>query len=209
MLPEYKSAVRARIAQAALKVFAKTGYHDSRMDDVAAEAGLSKPTLYEYVQSKEDLLKAISESSKESMVASLTIGVQGTREVLRRNYENLVASRGSLHLGFEIVSLSSHDETVGRINREVYTAKREALTSFLRRQQEGGTIGREIDPELAAQLLTSVYADVATQLTLGFDESEVRERWSKSVTAILGEHGERGSAQSPRRQAAAREAGSR
>ena len=36
-----------RILDAALKVFAETGYSGATMDMVAIEAGLSKPTLYQ------------------------------------------------------------------------------------------------------------------------------------------------------------------
>jgi len=71
VLPEYKNIVRMKIIQAALKVFSKKGYHNSKMDEIAEEAALSKPTLYKYVQSKEDILKTISESSIKSTKQSL------------------------------------------------------------------------------------------------------------------------------------------
>ena len=37
-----------RILDAALKVFSRSGYSGASMDTVATEAGLSKPTLYQY-----------------------------------------------------------------------------------------------------------------------------------------------------------------
>nr|MBP9183997.1 helix-turn-helix transcriptional regulator [Fuscovulum sp.] len=43
------------ILDAALKVFAATGYSGATMDAVAAEAGVTKPTLYSYFPSKESL----------------------------------------------------------------------------------------------------------------------------------------------------------
>ena len=44
-----------RILEAALKVFSASGYTGASMDAVAIEAGLSKPTLYQYFDSKEQL----------------------------------------------------------------------------------------------------------------------------------------------------------
>lgn len=44
-----------QILTAALRVFARDGISRSRIADIAAEAGISTSTLYEYYQSKEDL----------------------------------------------------------------------------------------------------------------------------------------------------------
>ena len=46
-------ARRRAILGAALKVFSEAGYSGATMDAVALEAGLSKPTLYQYFKSKE------------------------------------------------------------------------------------------------------------------------------------------------------------
>jgi AcrR family transcriptional regulator len=44
-----------KILDAAMRVFARTGLERSKMSDVAAEAGVSQGTLYNYVESKEAL----------------------------------------------------------------------------------------------------------------------------------------------------------
>jgi AcrR family transcriptional regulator len=48
-----------RILQAATRVFARTGLENSKMSDVAAEAGVSQGTLYNYVESKEALFRLL------------------------------------------------------------------------------------------------------------------------------------------------------
>ena len=48
-----------RILDAALKVFSQSGYSGASMDAVAAESGLSKPTLYQYFPAKEALFQAM------------------------------------------------------------------------------------------------------------------------------------------------------
>jgi AcrR family transcriptional regulator len=53
-----KDARPAEIAHAALDVFVARGFAAARLDDIAAQAGISKGTLYLYFSSKEDLLKA-------------------------------------------------------------------------------------------------------------------------------------------------------
>ncbi len=54
-----KEARPAEIIDAALEVFVEKGFAASRIDDVAARAGVSKGTLYLYYASKESLLKAV------------------------------------------------------------------------------------------------------------------------------------------------------
>ncbi|MFZ1468725.1 MAG: TetR/AcrR family transcriptional regulator [Paracoccaceae bacterium] len=56
-----------RILDAALKVFAQSGYSGASMDAVASEAGLSKPTLYQYFTSKEALFQAMMLGKRDRM----------------------------------------------------------------------------------------------------------------------------------------------
>ena len=56
------------ILEAALKVFAATGYTGTKMDAVAAEAGVTKPTLYSYFPSKESLFQAMMLGKRDQML---------------------------------------------------------------------------------------------------------------------------------------------
>jgi AcrR family transcriptional regulator len=52
-------AVREQqMLDAAVAVFSAAGFHDASMDDIAARAGISKPMLYAYLGSKEELFVA-------------------------------------------------------------------------------------------------------------------------------------------------------
>jgi AcrR family transcriptional regulator len=71
-----KAARPAEILAAALSSFAERGYAATRLDDVAARAGVTKGTLYLYFPSKEELFKAVVRQSvvpniarNEAMVA--------------------------------------------------------------------------------------------------------------------------------------------
>jgi TetR/AcrR family fatty acid metabolism transcriptional regulator len=46
---------RERIIDAAIKLFARLGYHQTKLDEVAKQAEIAKGTLYLYFKSKEDL----------------------------------------------------------------------------------------------------------------------------------------------------------
>lgn len=54
-----KQARPAELVAAALALFVERGFAGTRLDDVAARAGVSKGTLYLYFENKEDLFKAV------------------------------------------------------------------------------------------------------------------------------------------------------
>ena len=64
-----KDARPAELLAAALDLFVEKGYAGTRLDDVAARAGVSKGTLYLYFENKEELFKAVV---RESVVARIS-----------------------------------------------------------------------------------------------------------------------------------------
>jgi TetR/AcrR family transcriptional repressor of mexJK operon len=57
-----------RILAAALKVFSRSGYSGASMEAVAAEARLSKPTLYQYFAGKEQLFASVMAQKRDKML---------------------------------------------------------------------------------------------------------------------------------------------
>lgn len=53
--PDVSAERRTQIIQAALVCFTRKGYNNTTMDDIVAESGLSKGTLYWYFESKDAL----------------------------------------------------------------------------------------------------------------------------------------------------------
>lgn len=54
-----KTAKRVRLVEAAAEVFARRGFHATKMQEVATAAGVAKGTLYEYFATKEDLFLSV------------------------------------------------------------------------------------------------------------------------------------------------------
>ena len=57
-----RSAKRADIIQHAAEVFSRTGYHESKMQDIPTHAEIGKGTIYEYFRTKEELFLAVYDS---------------------------------------------------------------------------------------------------------------------------------------------------
>jgi AcrR family transcriptional regulator len=76
------------ILDAARKVFAKKGFADATMDEIAAACGLAKGTLYIYFKSKRDVyLRTLQHGATELLerVTANMLGVTGVRAKLRAN----------------------------------------------------------------------------------------------------------------------------
>ncbi len=57
---ELRQSKRLAILHAAARMFNERGYHETSLADIAASLHVTKPTLYYYVQSKEDMLAQIA-----------------------------------------------------------------------------------------------------------------------------------------------------
>jgi TetR/AcrR family fatty acid metabolism transcriptional regulator len=61
---------REAILRAATKVFARNGYFNSKVADIAQEAGVADGTVYLYFKSKEEILHCIFDRSMEEAISS-------------------------------------------------------------------------------------------------------------------------------------------
>lgn len=61
---------RAAILRAAIRVFAHHGYFNSKVADIAREAGVADGTVYLYFKSKEEILHSIFDRSMEEAIAA-------------------------------------------------------------------------------------------------------------------------------------------
>lgn len=70
-------AVRERqILDAAVEVFSRNGYHAASMDEIAEAAGVSKPMVYTYLGSKEDLFAKCIQREAQRLLEAVSAGVQ-------------------------------------------------------------------------------------------------------------------------------------
>jgi AcrR family transcriptional regulator len=189
VIPEYKEVAKTKIIKAARTVFAKKGYHDSTMDDVAKEIGVSKGALYSYFTSKEDLLKEISLQGHQQLRTILkeTGKCQNLQEALEQIYTMITEKyKGNLHTHFEVVAIASHDIKIRRIVFEDYEKDIKAVEAFIEQKKKQGFIRTDVDARALAELFTALYMGTMAKLVIGFQNKDVHDQWIKSMILILG-----------------------
>ncbi|MBV7696911.1 TetR/AcrR family transcriptional regulator [Streptomyces sp. TRM70350] len=85
-------AVREQqMLDAAVQIFGQRGYIAASMDDIAELAGVSKPLVYLYLNSKDDLFTACIRREAQALFAAVRAGVRRELPADRQLWEGLLA----------------------------------------------------------------------------------------------------------------------
>jgi AcrR family transcriptional regulator len=161
---------RRLILDAAVRVFARKGYHASRVGDIAKDAGVAYGLVYHYFDSKDAVLEAVFREAWGRLLAAI-------REV----EESHEPAPAQLRTVAKIVLRAWRDDPdlVRLLVREVTRSARvhheaeeisqafAALERILRRGQDEGTIRRDLDPRLTAWMLYGALEEILTGWVLG------------------------------------------
>src|SRR3989442_11262936 len=66
-----------QIIDAAIRVFARTGYYNSRVSDIAREAGIASGTIYLYFKTKDEILVTLFREKMAEWVAYVRREIAG------------------------------------------------------------------------------------------------------------------------------------
>ena len=152
----HEEARPGEILDAALDCFAERGFAATRLEDVAARAGVTKGTAYLYFESKEELFKAVVRAFVVPTIEHIEEAVEGTGPAAER-VERVVAAWVEKGYGGRIGALpklmiaeAGNFPELARFYRdEVVLRVLRLITGLLRRGIEQGEF-REVDVEQAA-----------------------------------------------------------
>ena len=149
---------RDGLIAAARSVFERQGFAATRMGDIAAEAGVSHGTVYTYFDTKEDVLAATMEQLIEQLLQSIR-GADLTDPVARiananERYLNAFSANAPLLRVVEEVSVT--DERFSLILDDLRSTHMQRVAAQIRRQQQDGTVHRDLDPRATAAALCAM-----------------------------------------------------
>jgi len=143
------------LTDVALRVFARKGYDGASMDDVAAEAGITKASIYHHVAGKEELLargfgRALDAlyAILEEREASSGRPVERLRHIVRRVSEITTAHLAEVTLLFRARGNS-------QVERDALERRRRfdrVVADLVTQAQGAGDVRADLDPRLVARL---------------------------------------------------------
>jgi AcrR family transcriptional regulator len=156
---------RATILRAAGPLFARDGYAGTRLDDVAAAAGVTKPILYRHFESKKALYVALLDKHEADLptfferVAGVAPGLEPDALVRLVLEHWLDYVRENRHAWAMLFRDASGGDELRRRRLEVSARAREVMAGFV--AAVGGTRVPDEQVEPTAELLTSGLAGLA------------------------------------------------
>lgn len=183
VFPEYKENVKARIFEAAITVFREKGYNNSRNIDIAQEVGLSVGITSYYFQNRRNLLLAVAAQALSGPFDK-SMKLENYQD-LEDSFQTILKDKDGLHLNFEIAALAANDADLRKIYRKAYQEKINTLKKFIKTQQIEGEIRKDRDAEVLALQIMALYNNIAMQLILDYNTSQINKQWKKTLHTIL------------------------
>ncbi len=163
---------RERILDAAVRVFAKKGFHATRVSEVAKAAGVADGTIYLYFKSKDQLLVSLFEDRVERLLTFLHTelpATAGASEKLRRIIElQLGLLEGERDLA-EVITVILRQST--KLMKEYaapkFTAYLDAIARVVADGQASGELRGDVSPHLAARAIFGALDGITMTWALG------------------------------------------
>ncbi|HXJ36286.1 MAG TPA: TetR/AcrR family transcriptional regulator [Candidatus Eisenbacteria bacterium] len=186
---------RARIVDAARRLFASRGFDEVTMADVAADAGVARATVFNHFGSKHALVEAITEdviayydgmlrnaladtsTPTPTLVRALFDEMGAGIEEDRRFYRGVFREIAKVRLGL--------DE--GGVGQRAGEAALELLVQLLARGQERGELSRTFRAQDLASAFDSLVNGTITHWLYGDAAEPLRERMGRAAAVFLGE----------------------
>jgi TetR/AcrR family transcriptional regulator, fatty acid metabolism regulator protein len=181
---------RRLLLDAAVRVFARKGFHAARVGDIAEEAGVAHGLLYHYFSSKDEVLATIFRETWTDLLDAVSDVEQsdaGAREQLRQVAAILLRSwRRNPDLVRVLVREVTRSSEVERRIGEIDAAF-EALERIVRKGQAGGELRQDLDARIAAVVFYGALEEILTGWVLGQipDDDEDIARAEQTVVEIL------------------------
>ncbi len=148
---------REVIFRSAGRLFAERGYDGTRLDDVAAAAGVTKPMVYRHFASKKALYMALLEKHE----ADLPSFLEGTGEpdihAILEIWLDYV--RENQHAWLMLFRDSAGDEEIQALRLRVTRSARDVMAGFVAGNAGGGIPAEQVEP--TAELLRTGLAGLA------------------------------------------------
>src|SRR5262245_35782555 len=176
---------RRQILDAAIRVFARQGFHSTRVSDIADEAGVAYGLVYHYFKSKEEVLNELF-SERWSLLLAAIDEADGSAGLAPR--AKLEAVSGFIVDSYRhdpelmkviIVEVTRAANSFGRTHLPEIRSAYDSIAKIVAEGQESGAFRRDIDPTFASmsfygaieQLLSGWIFELIPASDADFDEA--------------------------------------
>lgn len=185
---------RNQILDAAYAVFARKGYRDTTIADVAAELGLGHGTFYRYFTNKHDIFVQVMDASLGRLANAIasedptaTRSLAEYRAQVQRIGGNLLALLDTdpaiaRILFYEAMGVSPElDERIQR----AWELAGEVTAAYLKNGKDRGFLRADLDTHVTALAINALIFEGGRRVLRAKDRQAARERWLAGLVALI------------------------
>ncbi len=162
---------REAILRAATHVFARNGYFNSKVSDIAGEAGIADGTVYLYFKSKDEILHSIFDRAMAEFIAEGRRELEGIsdpaaklRRIAQLHLEKLGADR-EMAIVFQI-ELRGSTKFMQEFSAAGFAEYLDIIRSTIAEGQEAGVFRSDVKPIVCAKVLYGALDEMVTNWIL-------------------------------------------
>jgi len=182
---EYKELVRTRILESAHRVFSQKGYREATMDEIAEGLGLSKPALYRYYKSKEELFREILESYIQATAKALRESFKNSRFDPETFFHLVDKWRWTPNLFFSAASEAPRNSKLRKIFSDGYKTAVDMVGSFIEELKSRGILKDGANSRLIAMGAIAIHDGLLIGEVAGLSRQETRNAFVDTIQAIF------------------------
>ena len=161
---------RTRILESSVKLFSTRGFNAASVDDICAEAGISKGAFYHHFESKQALFLALLDGWLKiidtAIEASKDKTAPETFMQMTEAFPYIFETAGDhLPMFMEFWLQASRDEKIWRASIAPYRRYHKYFTSLIKKGVEEGSFVN-VDPQIASRLIISAAMGLLLQSLL-------------------------------------------
>ncbi len=186
------SEKRERILQSAIKVFARKGFYNTRVSEIARQAGVADGTIYLYFKNKDDILISIFTDRigrlNDEMERQLAELPTITEKIERIVSIQLGLLRGHKDLAEVItINLRQSNRFLKQYAAPGFNRYLDIIAAVIQEGQDRGELSKEVSPRVAACALFGALDGVTLTWVLGTRDDERLSRAGKQVCTLFVE----------------------
>jgi TetR/AcrR family transcriptional regulator, fatty acid metabolism regulator protein len=181
---------RRRILDAAVRAFARKGYHACRVGEIASEAGVAYGLVYHYFTSKDEILETIFRDTWSQMLTAIEAveedGVPAGEQLRKVCAIVLRTWKRDPDLVRVLVREVTRSPQIQREVEEIEQAYA-ALQRIVQRGQDTGEFRDDVQPRLAALIVYGALEELLTSWVMGQldDSDEEVDRAERAVVSLV------------------------
>ncbi len=184
---------RQRILEGALKAFARKGFYNTKVSEIASEAGVADGTIYLYFKNKDDLLISLFEDRMEWVIERLRSELAEVEGDIFKKIHRIIELHFRLATDqadlaeFITVELRQSAKFVKEYKNQRFVDYLVIIEELVAEGQKEGVIRDDVDSRLVSRAMFGALDEVLLQLTLSKAAGMDVERMTAQVADLFVE----------------------